>query len=61
MKYTFYYFFKSRQEEITKEIEADTDSEAVLKLFDKVGICEFGCVKSNGKSFSDENFPKKNY
>lgn len=59
MNYKFYYYFTNKEDEKTINIEADNDREAVMKLFDKVGICEFGCIKADGNFFSDEKFPKE--
>ena len=56
MIYTFSYFFKREEEEKEIIIEADTDREAVLKFFEKVGICEFGCIKKDGTFFTDDNY-----
>lgn len=55
MIYEFgYYFSEEKDKHIT--IEASSDREAVLKLFDTVGICEFGCIKSDGDCFSDDDY-----
>lgn len=57
MKYEFEYFkVKGKEKEL--ELEANTDEEAVKLLFDKVGICEFGCIKANGETFNDEDYLK---
>ena len=59
MIYTFNYFFKREEEEKEVIIEAETDREAVLKFYDKIGICEFGCIKKDGTFFTDEKFPRE--
>ena len=59
MKYKFNYFFNREEEEQYIEIEAETDREAVLKFYDEIGICEFGCIKSDGTFFTDETYPRE--
>jgi hypothetical protein len=54
MKYSFNYFFDEEEKEMI--IDADTDREAVLKFFEKVGICEFGCIKKDGTYFTDNDY-----
>lgn len=55
MLYEFDYYTKE-QEQQTKYIHADSDREAVLKLFDEVGICEFGCIRQDGTTFTDNKY-----
>lgn len=55
--YEFKYFLKRGDEEKSISIEAETEVEAVKKLYDKVGVCEWGCILSNGKAFTDEKYP----
>ena len=56
MKYTFYYYLKKTEQDKMIEFDAFSDREAVLKLLDLTGICEFGCIREDGKSFSDNKF-----
>ena len=58
MKYKFNYFFSRDEDEHYIVIEADNDREAVLKFYDKIGICEFGCIREDGTFFTDDKFPK---
>lgn len=56
--YLFDYFFKE-EEEFQIEIKAISDKEAVLKLFDKVGICKFYCINEDEDSFTDLDFKEE--
>ena len=56
MKYNFNYFYDRFGEEKSIEFESDNDREAVLRLYDKFGICEFGCIREDGYFFTDEDF-----
>lgn len=55
--YEFKYFLKRGDEEKSISIEAENEVEAVKKLYDKVGVCEWGCILSSGKAFTDEKYP----
>jgi hypothetical protein len=58
MKYKFYYIIdRKTNNEQSIEIEATTDEEAVLMLYDKMGIVEFGCIRIDGHFFSDRKYP----
>jgi ribosomal protein S18 acetylase RimI-like enzyme len=59
MKYKFNYYRNRGDDEKTLEIEADNDQQAVLKLYDKVGIMEFGCIREDGHFFTDEKYPRQ--
>lgn len=54
MKYKFWCYDIYGNEQI-EELEATKDKYAILKLFDKVGVCEFACLKENGKYFTDDD------
>ena len=58
MNYKFEYFKELNTEKHIK-IEAENDRQAVMKLFDKKGICQFYCVSGNGASFSDLKFARE--
>lgn len=61
MLYYFKYFFERAEEEQEITIEATDEKEAVKKLFDKVGVCQFGCIKENGNFFTDDKYPTIKY
>ena len=56
MLYKFNYFVDRKEQDKTLNITADNDKEAVLKLFDTIGVCEFGCVCADGRFFTDNHF-----
>jgi hypothetical protein len=61
MKYKFNYFFERSEPEQNVEIEAENDTQAVMRFFDEYGIAEFGCIRADGKHFTDDKFPESKH
>lgn len=57
--YKFSYFFDRSEGEKDITIYADNDSDAVKKLYDQVGICEWGCLREDGTLFDDTDYLKE--
>ncbi len=58
IKYDFCFYFKEEDEEKSIIIMAENDEEAVKKFYDKIGIAEFGCLRADGYSFIDDDYPE---
>ena len=58
MMYDFGFYFKEEDEEKSIIIMAENDEEAIKKFYDKIGIAEFGCLREDGASFIDDDYPE---
>ena len=58
IKYQFAYYFKKDEEEKEITITAENDEQAIKIFYDKIGIAEFGCIREDGQSFTDEDYPE---
>ena len=56
LSFRFKYFFNRGKKEEEVEFNANSDEDAVKQFYFNVGLYEFGCIREDGTSFTDDNY-----